>query len=382
MSRVGAADAVVIGAGLFGCAVAERLASLGRSVLVLDRGDLGGEASGANSGNLHLQLSPATHADDTAGWMERFARQLPLFVAAIEEWEQLAKRLPAPIALRRTGGIMVAETAAEVEALETKIRLERAHGLAVDLLGVGELRSLAPYLGDGIVGASYCAGEGMADPLAAVASLADLARKAGAMFRLHTVVTGLQEGVRGWEVATSAGHITCRQVVIAAGLWSAQLAAMVGVHLPITHRPIHVSVTEVAEPLVGHLCYHTSLRLTLKQVPRGNLVIGGGWGAGLDEARDRPIVLRDSLVRSLGVVQRVVPATGPLGLLRCWAGRNVYTPDGWPILGPVPGRPGLHLAVCNTYGFTAWSAVRASGRGRAGRTARGRGMGRGRNRTV
>jgi D-amino-acid dehydrogenase len=48
----------------------------------------------------------------------------------------------------------------------------------------------------------------------------------------------------------------------------------------------------------------------------------------------------------------VVPALGALGLLRCWAGRNVYTPDGWPILGPVPGKPGLHFAVCNTYGFT------------------------------
>jgi glycine/D-amino acid oxidase-like deaminating enzyme len=122
----------------------------------------------------------------------------------------------------------------------------------------------------------------MADPLAAVAGLADLARTAGATFRFHAAVTGLRQSPGGWEVATSAGCVACRQVVIAAGLWSAELAARARVHLPITHRPIHVSVTEVTEPLVGHLCYHTTQRLTLKQVARGNVVIGGGWGAGLD----------------------------------------------------------------------------------------------------
>jgi glycine/D-amino acid oxidase-like deaminating enzyme len=63
-------------------------------------------------------------------------------------------------------------------------------------------------------------------------------------------------------------------------------------------------------------------------------------------------VLHESLRKSLWVAQHAVPQTGNLHVIRAWAGRNVYTPDGKPILGPVPGKVGLHLAVCNTYGFT------------------------------
>jgi glycine/D-amino acid oxidase-like deaminating enzyme len=346
------ADTIVVGAGLFGCAAALRLAEVGHEVIVLDRGDLGGEASSANSGNLHLQLSPATHKHDGDDWFRGFSRQLPLFQAALAEWRALAAKLPIDIEMRRAGGLMVAETCAEMDTLATKVRLEQQNGLEVELLGPAELRRLAPYIGDGFVGAAFCAEEGMANSLLAVAALSDLCRTRGVRFHLGTAVLGLQMSSDGWTVLTSKGTTFCNHVVIAAGCWSAEIGAMGGIEIPIWDRPIHVSVTEAATPLVPHLCYHTSLRLTLKQTSRGNFIIGGGWPASIDTVRDRPSVLRDSLSQSLWVAQRVVPQVGNLHLLRTWAGRNVYTPDGWPILGAVPGRPGLFLAVCNTYGFT------------------------------
>jgi sarcosine oxidase subunit beta len=55
---------------------------------------------------------------------------------------------------------------------------------------------------------------------------------------------------------------------------------------------------------------------------------------------------------SLALTRRIVPPLGELAVIRAWAGPNVYTPDGRPILGAVAGRPGLFAAVCNTYGFT------------------------------
>ena len=54
----------------------------------------------------------------------------------------------------------------------------------------------------------------------------------------------------------------------------------------------------------------------------------------------------------MAVAQRIVPALGDVSIIRTWAGPNLYTPDGRPILGAVPDRPGLFVAVCNTYGFT------------------------------
>jgi glycine/D-amino acid oxidase-like deaminating enzyme len=346
------ADVVIVGGGLFGCAIAYHVASFGREALVLDRGDIGGEASGANSGNLHLQLSPATHRDTDAAWMAQFARQLPFFRAAVSLWRQLAVQLPGDLELRLTGGLMVAETDQQIHALQTKVALERANGLDVELLGSAELRELAPYLGEGFLGAAFCETEGMANSLAAVSAFVDAARYGGAQFFAGRAVNRLAATANGWHVETDGGAIRCRALIIAAGCWSDAIAAMADVTLPLSQRPIHVSVTEASTPLISHLCYHTDLRLTLKQAGNGNVVIGGGWSAAVDAHLDRPIVLRESLARSLWVARRVVPAVGPLRLIRSWAGRNVYTPDGWPILGPVPGRPGLYLAVCNTYGFT------------------------------
>jgi glycine/D-amino acid oxidase-like deaminating enzyme len=153
-------------------------------------------------------------------------------------------------------------------------------------------------------------------------------------------------------VTTSRGKITSRRVVIAAGYQSDALAAMVGLELPLTHRVIQIVATEPSAPFLPHLVHHAQQRLTLKQVANGNVIIGGGWSATLDPVFGNPSIVQSSLSGSLRVAQQAVPAVGNLHLLRCWAGRNVYTPDGLPILGSVPGHDGLYLAVCNSYGFT------------------------------
>ena len=77
-----------------------------------------------------------------------------------------------------------------------------------------------------------------------------------------------------------------------------------------------------------------------------------GWSAARDPVFDRPAVLGDSVRGSLAVAQAIVPRLASAAVIRTWAGPNMYTPDGRPILGPMPGLPGMHAAVCNTYGFT------------------------------
>src|SRR5262249_11773979 len=115
---------------------------------------------------------------------------------------------------------------------------------------------------------------------------------------------------------------------------------------------IQLIATEACVPFIPHLVYHATERLTLKQAANGNVIIGGGWQAAIDPTFGRPAVLRDSLRGSLTVATRLVPRLANAMLLRSWAGRNAYTPDGRAILGTVAGVAGLHLAVCNTYGFT------------------------------
>ena len=345
-------DVVVIGAGIYGCSTAYFLARLGVTTLVVDAGDIGAGASGANAGNLHLQLSPFSHAAESPAWMAEFARTLPFFIEALARWKRLAGELNGDIELRCPGGIMVAETEQQMRILHEKVALERLHGLNIEMLGAPELGRRAPYLAGHVLGASHCPGEGMANALTAVTALAEGARNAGAQFRLHARVEQIVASTAGWRVETSAGPIPCERVVIAAGSSSGDIAATAGLHLPLTHRMIQMIATEACDRFVEHLVYHAEERLTLKQVANGNVLVGGGWQASRDPVFDRPTVMAESLRGSLALAQRIVPQLGEASVIRTWAGPNIYTADGRPILGAVPGRPGLFTAVCNTYGFT------------------------------
>jgi len=345
-------DVVVLGAGIYGCSTAYFLARAGVPVVVIDADDIGAGASGANAGNLHLQLSPFSHAAKDDAWVAEFARTLPFFIESLASWQRLARELPGDIELRCPGGLMVAETDGQMQVLHQKVELERSHGLNVSMIDSGELRRRAPYLAPHLLGASFCPDEGMANALTAVAALADGARNAGARFMLNARVERIEPTASGWRVDTIAGSVRCDRVVIAAGWSSDAIAATGGLTLPLTHRVIQMIATEPCAPLVEHLVYHVVERLTLKQVANGNVLIGGGWEAARDGVFAGPAVRYDSVRGSLALTRRIVPPLGELAVIRTWAGPNVYTPDGRPILGAVAGRPGLFAAVCNTYGFT------------------------------
>ena len=345
-------DIVVIGAGIYGCATAYFLSQFGKEVVVVDSADVGGAASGANAGNLHLQLSPFSHADKSLEWVAQFAKMLPFFLEAHALWRRLGDELDCDIELRRTGGIMVGETEHQIHLLRDKVELERSQGLQVEMLEGNELRARAPYLSEHIQAASYCPDEGMANALTAVVGLADGARNAGTRFLLQTRVERLESEAGRWRVWTSRGPIKCRKLVIATGSCSGEVGAMAGVHVPIVNRVIQIVATEACEAFIEHLVYHSEVRLTLKQAANGNIIIGGGWSATRDAVFGFPAVLNESLRGNLSVARAVVPRLAEACVIRSWAGPNVYTPDGYPILGPVPGREGLSLAVCNTYGFT------------------------------
>ncbi|WP_426169420.1 NAD(P)/FAD-dependent oxidoreductase [Sandarakinorhabdus sp. DWP1-3-1] len=342
------ADAVVIGGGVVGTCIAGFLAEAGMAVTVLDAGHAAGSTS--NAGSLHVQMQSRfmrLYPDRVAG----LEAQLPLYPLAVRFWADFGARLGLDFELKLTGGLMVAETPDQLAFLETKAARERELGLDVEILGSDAVRQLAPYLGPAIVGAELCRNEGKLNPLAANAGLAGWTRRLGVAWQRGVMVTGIAPDGDGYVVDSSAGPLSCRHVVIAAGWDSGRLAAPFGLAIPSVAEPLNIAITEPAQPLIGHLVQHADRMITLKQLAAGQVVIGGGWPARPGDGSAVPGLELDSLVASASLAQHVVPALGQLRIIRCWAGNNTVV-DGRGVLGGVAGWPGLAVAIPGDAGYT------------------------------
>jgi sarcosine oxidase subunit beta len=124
-----AADVLVIGGGLVGCATAWHLAQGGASVLVVEAGDLNAGASGQNAGSLHFQIE-RRFLENGEALADQAARTIALSRLAIEEWRGLEAALGEDLEVVMGGGLMVAETPAEMVLLEAKARREAEWGRA------------------------------------------------------------------------------------------------------------------------------------------------------------------------------------------------------------------------------------------------------------
>jgi glycine/D-amino acid oxidase-like deaminating enzyme len=346
---------LIIGGGLVGCATAWHLARAGARVLVVEAGEINAGASGQNAGSLHFQLE-RRFFESGGGRTEQVARIVALNAAAVKEWRGLEAELAADLHVTLNGGLMVAETTEEVALLEAKVRWEEAAGLPSRLLDGAQARAICPALSPRIVAADYLSDEGHADPRAATPAFAAAARAAGAEIRTRTSLVGIKPlGAAGFDATLVSGGVHCiervEQVAIAAGGWSAQIAALVDVELPLVPVGLQMNVTARALPLLDHLIQHAGKRLSMKQAAAGNLLLGGGWPALLAQ-RDgrfdlwrRPTLIPTSLAGNLRAAVDTVPQVAALTLIRSWTGMTTNGVDELPIVGEIPRVRGCYVAA-------------------------------------
>ncbi|MBV8565896.1 MAG: FAD-binding oxidoreductase [Methylobacteriaceae bacterium] len=344
---------LVIGGGLAGCATAYFLAKNGIEVVLIERHDLNALASGSNAGSIHAQIPHAEFLELGEEWARGFAPVIPLMLESIRLWGTLESELGADLEFSLKGGLLVARTEAQMRAIERKGAIERAHGLAVEILSRADLRRIAPYLAEDLVGASFCASEGKANPLAVTPAFARAAAARGAAVLRRTALAGIRVEGQGFVAETDAGPIRAHRIINCAGAEAGRIAAMVGLDLPIEGHPIQVNVTEPAAPLVPHLVYFAGGKLTLKQTRRGAFLIGGGWPAIFAPGDARPRVDPRSIEANLRIAVSVVPALADVHLLRTWPAIVNGTADWRPVLGEVPGVPGFYMCCFPWMGFTA-----------------------------
>ena len=121
-------DVLVVGGGILGSCVDYFLARDGVDVLVIDRHDVNHQASGSNAGSLHIQMESARAKRTDPAYVAAVDRSLAVFAEGVKAWQRLAPTLDCDVELRVGGGLMVAETKAELRVLEAKTKRERAQG--------------------------------------------------------------------------------------------------------------------------------------------------------------------------------------------------------------------------------------------------------------
>ncbi|MBM3570924.1 MAG: FAD-binding oxidoreductase [Alphaproteobacteria bacterium] len=336
-------DMLVIGAGIAGLCTALYLARAGRAVAVIDRGEPWGDASGANAGTLSLQV--------------KRPEVLHVTRRAIELWQGFKQDFGIDVGFGRPGGLRVATNECELDMLRRSQREQRALGIDTEWLEGEALRAAAPWLGPGIRAATACDWDAFSSPLQAGQAILAGARRDGVAVIGNAEVTAIEAAGTGYRVVTAAGSIACRTAVIAAGAWSGQVAAMLGVRLPVSADVNMLSVTEPAPPLLDRVVTHIGGILSLKQYPNGTCMIGGGWQGRGDLASGRKDVDYVNLLHNLRVATSVVPALASVRLVRSWSGFEGVAADALPLFGALPGRPGVFVNACARGGYSQGPAL-------------------------
>ena len=345
-------DVLIIGGGLAGAASAYFLAREGVDILLVDRFDLNTQASGTNSGSLHVQVQYEPFVTLGDDWANEFAPTLPLMLESVKLWTEIGAVIDCELDVSTAGGLLVAHTQQQMRDIECKTALEQQWGVQTELLDADGVRNIATYVSDDIIGGAFCPHEGKANPLKATPGFAAAAKRHGARIAPNTEILDVSETRDGFCAKTPNTTIEARRVINCAGASAGVVAAMLGIELPIEGHAIQASVTEPVEPLVEHLLYAAAEKLTLKQMKNGTFIIGGGWPATRRSDGELAVSLQ-SLRDNVRIALKVVPALADVHVVRTWPAIVNGTADWKPILGEVPGHTGFFMNLFPWMGFTA-----------------------------
>jgi glycine oxidase len=325
---------VVIGGGIIGCSIAYYLAKSGMAVTVLERGEIGAQASGAAAGLFSL-WKPLAKMDAYNRFL--FAGQA-LFTELTAELEEITG---IDLEYEPSGTLRTIQHEARLRKLQPWVASCQSAGLAVELLNEEETRRREPHLAADICGALWLPNEGQVRAQRVVEALVDAATRRGATISPHRAVVAVQHsGGRVVSVTTEQGEsVPCDYLVIAAGAWAAQCGQWLDLILPVEPQRGQLLSLRQPVPAVNHIVIGKGIYLAPKQ--DGTLIVGATKEAVGFDAR----VTAGGVFWLLDWALRLMPVLKHCTIERVWTGLRPTTPDNAPILGTAPGWENVALAV-------------------------------------
>jgi glycine cleavage system aminomethyltransferase T/glycine/D-amino acid oxidase-like deaminating enzyme len=332
---------VVIGGGIAGASAALHLARAGwDDVLLLDKGEL-------TSGSTHHAAGLVTQLH-TSSTMMAFRRHS---IALYRELDVFA----------RVGSVRIASSPESLVELRRAVGRAAAMGLDAELLGPDEVLELMPEAegGDPVYGGVWLPGDGHVDPHIATHATVDAARALGVTVRTGARVTAIELAAARAVRAVRLGEerIETEAVVDAAGIWAPQVAAMAGAFLPsvpVDHQHVAMRAVPGHEVPRDAPCFRDPDHLVYGRPEAGGLLVGGyehdpvaRWEDGVpwDHGASPVPSDMDRFAPLLQGAIRRFPFLEDAGVVRLLCHPDAMTPDGNPLLGPMPGLRGFWVAA-------------------------------------
>jgi dimethylglycine dehydrogenase len=347
---------LVIGGGVVGCSVLYHLTKLGWSdVMLVERSELTSGSTWHAAGGFHT-LNGDTNMAALQGYTIRLYKELEAITGM-------------SCGLHHVGGITLADNVERFDMLKAERAKHRYMGLDTAILTPAEVEQMTDGMVNtaGILGALYDPLDGHLDPYGTTHAYAKAAKMGGAEIVLHNRVLETNPMPDGsWQVVTEKGTIIAEHLVNAGGLWAREVGAMAGVYLPLLPMAHQYLVTDDIPEIVargGREFPHVmdpGGESYLRQEGRGFCIgfyekpceawslDGTPWTFGqelMNEAYDK-------IADSVEFAYKRFPALERAGVKRVIHGPFTFSPDGNPLLGPVPGLRNYWSACAVMAGFS------------------------------
>ena len=326
------ADVVIIGGGVMGSAIAYNLAKEGLKPAVIERGDIGGEASGSNGGGVRQSA--------------RNLKEMPLAMESIRMYGHLHEELGMDVEYVREGNLRLCASEEEVDAMRKSVENQKAVGLELEMLDRKKILEINPYVSEKVMGASYCPTDGHANPLLVTYAFFKKAKSLGAQFFTHEAVTDirLQKG-KVTAIVTDKQVIETDLVVNAAGVSGRKVANMVGLDLPMKPVFSEALITEPYPPVFKQMIGHAKGLFYGRQTVHGPFFWGGFVGTEtFIHQEGKPLFHYIGPAISRMLID-YFPALKDLHVIRTWSGLIAQMSDAIPVLGLTEEVPGFVFAT-------------------------------------